>query len=154
MRTLGRREERMRKTIVACALALAAVLAGCAQEADDILVIGDRFFVQQIDDIFINRPQNLGRTIRYEGVFRAMHWAPTDTYHFYVVRYVMSCCGFHAVGFELLPYNVPPLPDETWVEVTGVLEEDDGFIVIRVISLIETTERGAEVVDFGLSFWN
>jgi len=144
----------MRKAIVAGALALAVVLASCAREADEMLVIGERFFVQQVDDIFINRSQNLGRTIRYEGVFRALHWAPTDTYHFYVVRYVFSCCGFQAIGFELLPCNVPPLPDQAWVEVTGVIEDDDGFIVIRVISLIEMDERGAEVVDFGLGFWD
>jgi len=140
----------MRKALAAGTLALALVLAGCDRGADNVLVIGERFFVQQIEDIFRNRPQNMGRTIRYEGVFRAMHWAQTDTYHFYVVRYVMSCCGVQAIGFELLPDNVPPLQDETWVEVTGVLEEDGGFIVIRVISLIEMAERGAEVVNF----WN
>ena len=137
----------MRKIAAAGTLALAFALAGCRADSPEILVIGERFFAQQVDDILLNRAQYLGRTVRLEGIFRALHWHETDMYHYYVVRYVTSCCGPHPIGFELLPDSITPLPDMAWAEVTGVLEDDDGYIVIRVMSLVEMAERGAELVD-------
>jgi len=128
--------------------ALAVILAGCGNRSDDnILVIGDRFFVQQVHDIFLNTSQFLGWTIQYEGIFRIIHWSHGDDFHV-VMRYTISCCGEVPIGFFiLLPDSLSLFPpDHAWVKLTGVLEEYNDFLVIRATSLIEMEERGSDFV--------
>jgi len=129
-------------------LALAVLLAGCGRPYDDgILVIGDRFFVNQVHDIFLNTPQYLGRTIRYEGIFRTVNWRAAG-YDHVVMRYVAGCCTREPIGFFiLLPESFYPFPpDHAWVEITGVLKESDGFLALNAISLVEMEERGFQFV--------
>jgi len=138
---------------IAVVFALVFVFAGCVNDAD-VLVIGDRFFVIQIQDIFMNRHDYLGRTIQYEGVFRTIHWFETGNDYHVVVRYMFTCCSLEPIGLEvLLPGGMEPFPDDVWVEVTGVLEEhgEQGrFLRLRASSLIEKAERGLEIVEWGL----
>jgi len=132
-------------------LALAVILGACGMGSDDgIIVIGDRFFVLQMHDIFLNRQQHLGRTIQYEGIFRTIYWPPTGNYYNVVMRYTLSCCGEVPIGFDIIfsDYFFPLPPNHAWVEVTGVLEEYDGFLVVRAISLIEMEDRGDGFVYF------
>jgi len=136
---------------IAGVFVLAFIFAGCADDSD-ILVIGDRFFVTQIQDIFMNRQDYLGRTIRYEGVFRTINWFETGNDYHVVVRYTFTCCSFEPIGLEvLLPAGMEPFPDNAWVEVIGVLEEhgEHGrFLRLRASSLIEMAERGLEIVEW------
>jgi len=130
-------------------LAVAVVLAACTpnEESDNALVIGDRFFVTQVIDVFVNLPEYMGRTIRYEGIFRTVDWFPTPHDNFIVYRYTMSCCGQDPIGFEvLLPPGVRPFDDFSWVEVTGVVEESHGFPAVRITSIVEAPDRGAAMV--------
>ena len=133
----------MRK--IAGILALAVILGACGNEPEDdgILVIGDRFFVHQVNDILLNTQQYLGRTIRYEGIFRTVDWRAAGYDHI-VMRYAMGCCTREPIGFFiLLPDSIYPVPpDHAWVEITGVVEENNGFLMINAISLIEMEERG------------
>ncbi|MCL2226945.1 MAG: hypothetical protein FWB97_04885 [Oscillospiraceae bacterium] len=112
---------------------------------EDAIVIGERFFINQMFEIFLNHQLYLGRTIQYEGIFQAIEW---DGVIFHIVfRYTAGCCGNDGrVGFELIMDGFEPFQDDTWVEVTGILEYDNGFLVLRPISIIEMDERGAEVV--------
>ena len=139
----------MKKTfgvmMAAGVLAVATVFTGCGR-GEEVYVIGERFFLQQMDNIFLNHTDYLGRTLQYQGLFRTVHWPPTNSYHHYVFRYVASCCGMQGMGFEVLLGNAQTLPDESWVEVTGVLEEYQGYIVIRVVSLVEIPRRGTGVI--------
>jgi len=131
------------------ALALALILAACSpeEESDSALVIGDRFFVTQIMDIFMNPRRYVGRAIRYEGMFRTLVWFST-TDNFAVIRYTLSCCGEAQIGLRvLLPDGMKPFEDDTWVEVIGVVERSAGSPVVRVTSMVETAERGARFVD-------
>jgi len=144
----------MRKVLALCALVLTLLLTGCSgAEEENIVEIGERFFVTRINDIlFTNTRDYIGRTIRYEGMFWTVYWEPTGRDHFYVIRYTDGCCGDHdsSIGFELRLNGARSLPDDTWVEVTGVLEEaDDGIqhVRLRVVSLRELDERGLEFVD-------
>jgi len=128
-------------------LALAAFFAGCGNRSDDdgIIVIGDRFFIHQVQDIFMNTQQYLGRTIRYEGIFRILNWPPEYIYYHFVIRYAASCCTREPIGFfiRLPDYLYPIPPDNAWVEITGVLEIYDYTVpMINAISLIEMEERG------------
>ncbi|MCL2381916.1 MAG: hypothetical protein FWC64_10080 [Treponema sp.] len=131
----------MKKAIGIFALAL--LLAGCSpNRADGTLVIGGRFFAHQLQDIFMNPQLYMGRAIQHEGVFRIFH-EPGTGYDFYaVVREVPSCCGDVPIGIEiLLPDGTEPFADWAWVEVTGVLEEHQGFPAIRATLLREGQPR-------------
>lgn len=124
-------------------------LAGCTADSDSVVEIGERFFFNTITDIHINSSQYLGRTIQYEGIFWNIYWE--QEYFHFAGRYVFDCCGNDGIiGFELYLGDIEPLPDNAWVEVTGVLEEfqHNGNIFIRlsVISLVEMNERGNEFV--------
>ena len=147
----------MRKIVLIPALAV--ILAACGNRpgggengpgGGGLLVISDRFFVQQIHDIWLNTSQYVGRTIQYEGIFRTVHWRTGGDDHI-VIRYTISCCGEVPIGFYiLLSDNFYPLPPEnTWVEITGVVEIHGGTLLVRAVSLVETEDRGDGFVGSG-----
>jgi len=131
---------------IAVVFALAFIFAGCAND-DDILVIGDRFFITQVSDVFVNLHEHMGRTIRHEGLFRTVDWFPTPDNSFVVYRYTMSCCGEEPIGFEVfLPAGMSPFADYAWVQVTGVVERSHGFPAIRATSIVEMPDIGVVFV--------
>ena len=111
----------------------------------DIIDITERFFVNQMMEVFLNYDLYLGRTIRYEGMFKTIHW---DNEEFVViVRYTLGCCSpEEMIGFEILLEGNQMLPDDTWVEIVGVLDLYNEFLVLRAISITEMDERGEELV--------
>ena len=116
-----------------------------------IIEIGERFFVTQMHQIILNLDRYLGRTIRYEGIFFTNNWDMTgEDYHF-VIRHTFGCCGDDGmIGFEVLLNGIEPFPDDTWVEVTGVLELYDTpwpVLLLNTTSIIEMPERGREFVE-------
>ena len=138
----------MKTKIIILLLLVMLFLAGCT-DSDNVVEIGERFFLATMNDIHLNSNQYLGRTIQYEGMFWNIYWE--QEYFHFAGRYVFDCCGNDGViGFELYLGNIEPLPDNAWVKVTGVLEEfqHDGYTFLRlsVISLVEMDERGAEFV--------
>jgi len=106
---------------------------------DYIIEITEPGFDIQIKEIQINRNDFLGRTIRYEGMFLSAFWE--DETFYFVARLEGGCCGLH--GFEVYLNDISRVDDETWVEVTGVLEEfyveDFSSYILRlnVIALVE-----------------
>ena len=150
----------MRKFWILCLL-LVVLLTGCSDidlpfgDADEAVYIPERFFVLQTQQIFLNSEEYLGRTIRYEGIFRSVFWPPTELYYHYVVRYTDDCCGGAdgIIGFEVYfgDDNISETAEEDdWVEVTGILDEyeEDGVNHLRLIvtSIVVLDERGAEFV--------
>jgi len=137
----------MKKTIVACILAMLLALSACGSATaneDNILVISERFFVARFTDILANTDRYLGYTIQFEGLFLSGRFGGETFYM--VIRYILGCCTIDPIGLEVLLEDFAPLADETWVEVTGVLEELDGFLVLRATSLIELSEQGAAFI--------
>lgn len=155
-----------RKMLVLCLVVI--LLAGCGStpsedtqppvgedvaEAVDVVEIPERFFSVQIHSIMLNRDEYLGRTIRYEGLFRSVFWPPTEQYYHYVVRLTEDCCSPGGViGFEVqLPDGMEQLEHDAWALVEGVLEEytaEDGVTYLRLAltSMEELEERGEEFV--------
>jgi len=141
----------MKRTIAVFALAFVLILSACGQGAGadgegDIIVIGERFFVNQVVEIVMNANQYTGRTIQFEGIFRAINNAQTGDNHFFVMRFTQGCCGIEMIGLEVLMEDRTPIDDDAWVEVTGILEIIDGLPMLRVTAIIEMDERGAEFV--------
>jgi len=132
------------------------LLSGCATasiNSDGVIEIGERFFINQINDITMNHRQFLGRTIQYEGIFRTVDGEGASPDSHFVYRYVPGCCGPEGIsGFMVDIGDAEPLETNAWVEVVGVLEEFEdpqGQTRIRLglASLTELEERGAEFVE-------
>ncbi|MDR3091256.1 MAG: hypothetical protein LBU36_03520 [Clostridiales bacterium] len=123
--------------------------------AGDVIFVKDKMFITQINDMYANYEDYLGKTISYEGVFDiyTADEAKGLTYY-YVIRYGPGCCGNDGnVGFEVAwdddsKKDYPKQDD--WVKVTGVLEqyEEDGepFLRLRASELTVMDERGLESV--------
>jgi len=104
---------------------------------DYIIEIADPNFATMMQEIQMNRSDFIGRTVRYEGLFLSSRW--NDEILYFVARLEGGCCGIH--GFEVYLNDISRFDDETWVEVTGVLEEISSgghyFLRLNVIELVE-----------------
>ena len=113
-----------------------------AAHDDSVIEIEDWAFDIQVQRIKIFRDDYLGRTIRYEGMFMSSVWEGETIY--FVAREGGGCCGIN--GFEVYLNDIPRFDDETWVEVTGILEEffveefNTNFLRLNVITMLEREE--------------
>ena len=120
----------------------------------DIIEIKEKMFASQVNDVYLNTKDYLGKTIKLEGIFKKEQGY--DRAYCFVVRYGPGgCCGMDAnVGFEVswAKENEKPYPvDDSWVEAKGVLRsyEEDGFfqyLYLDLSSLKTLSRRGAETV--------
>ena len=116
----------------------------------EVIELSERLFIAQTNDIYLNRADYLGKTIRYEGFFTSHVDEGSGREYSFVVRNGPGCCGDDGqAGFELLLSD--PWPEENdWCIVEGVLEEYEedgyGYLRITVSSLTVTDSRGAEFV--------
>ena len=143
--------KKMRIVLIITLLMLLPLMSGCGSEDNDVVEILERFFVRQMMDITQNLDNYTGRTIQLEGMFWSAHNHYTDESFYFVVRFLSGCCGGGGtVGFEVDLGYLLPLPDDTWVEVTGVLEVRDtwqpGNPVLVITSIQELEVRGQEIV--------
>jgi uncharacterized membrane protein YcgQ (UPF0703/DUF1980 family) len=118
-----------------------------------VIEIQEKMFISQVNDVYLNKDDYLGKTIKLEGLFK-MEQGYDKSYCF-VLRYGPGCCGYDGnVGFEVAwdkeeekPYPV----EDDWVEATGELKtyEEDGdleFLYLDLISLNVLDKRGKETV--------
>lgn len=120
-------------------------------EIGDEVYIKEKMFIEQINDIYLNADDYLGKTIRYEGMFNQFYWEDGDQTYYSVIRYGPGCCSFDAnAGFEIKWDGEYPETND-WVEVSGTLEEyeEDGTIFLQLVldSMTVLDQRGAEDVD-------
>ena len=153
------RKRRSAKVGFIIAVIMLAVSCGGAKEDKvsnnktvdkDIIQIGERMFITQVNDIYLNANDYLGKTIKLEGIFKY-----EETYNF-VVRYGLGgCCGYDAnVGFEVMwdKNREKPYPAaESWVEAEGVLkvavtENNSQYLYLDLASLNVLEKRGKETV--------
>lgn len=126
------------------------VSAKSKQSTSDIIEIPEKFFITQINEIYVNQKDYLGKTIKYEGIFDTYYWEEMDQTYHYVIRYGPGCCGNDAnAGFEVAWDGEYPEQND-WVEAVGVLEayEEDGteYLRLKLSSLNILPERGLETV--------
>ncbi|MDR2481478.1 MAG: hypothetical protein LBD07_04190 [Spirochaetaceae bacterium] len=118
----------------------------------DVIEIKDKMFIQQINDIYLNQDDYVGKPVKFEGIFKE-----EDTLHnryYYVLRYGPGCCGNDGnVGFEVA-WNKSASKkypkDDDWVEAAGTLKvyEEDGYpyLYVELSSLRVMETRGVEYV--------
>jgi uncharacterized membrane protein YcgQ (UPF0703/DUF1980 family) len=115
-----------------------------------IIEIKERMFATQVNDVYLNADDYLGKTIKLEGLFKQDE-GYDKTYSF-VIRYGPGgCCGLDAnVGFEVVwaEEQAKPYPKiDSWVEAVGVLktyEEDKymQYLYLDLSSLNVLSRRG------------
>ncbi|MDR1135209.1 MAG: DUF1980 domain-containing protein [Clostridiales Family XIII bacterium] len=115
-----------------------------------IIDIKEKMFATQINEIYLNAEDYLGKTLRYQGMFQYQLWPDTNVVYCYVVRNGPGCCGTDSnPGFEVVWDGDSPKADD-WVEATGVLEayKEDGYDYLRVrLSSLDVMDvRGEETV--------
>jgi hypothetical protein len=128
---------------------------------NEVVEIREKMFIAQVNDVYLNPEDYLGKTLKLEGLFQVQYYYGSDPYYF-VIRYGPGCCGNDGnAGFEILwdeAFLTEPVeggervyPEEgDWVEAAGVLGayEEDGYpyLCIALSSLKVLDERGAEFV--------
>jgi len=134
------------------ALVILLFVTNCTKkENTDIVEIGEKMFIAQVNDIYLNADDYLGKTIKLEGVFKQ---STGEEPYYFVIRYGPGCCGNDGlVGFEVAwdKEKAKPYPaDDSWVEAEGVLKsyEEEGYKLsyIDLTSLNVLAKRGAENV--------
>jgi len=121
---------------------------------DKIIEIKEKMFITQVNDVYLNPKDYLGKTIKLEGIFKNDQSFDGEQY-FFVLRYGPGCCGYDGVaGFEVKwdDSKKHPYPKvDSWVESTGVLKQYDAdgydqYLYLDLISLNVLDKRGAETV--------
>jgi uncharacterized membrane protein YcgQ (UPF0703/DUF1980 family) len=113
----------------------------------EIVTIPENIFIADVNDIYANAEEYLGKTLRYSGVYAEEFLPDINRTLSYVYRYGPGCCSNDGnVGFEIVyDGGEYPNPDD-WVEVTGIIEEyaEEGinFLRLRVCG-IEIPEAAA-----------
>lgn len=116
--------------------------------------IGEKMFIAQCNDVYLNAPDYIGKIIQLEGLYKRAEYPFQGKLivEQYVMRYGPGCCGNDgSAGFEI-NYDGPALEDNAWVRATGTLdmvprEGSDYFrLVLRIMQLTELEERGKEFV--------
>jgi len=121
------------------------------------LVIREKMFIAQVNDVYLNSDDYIGKKIKLEGIFMDM-FSGGSRYCF-VIRKGPGCCGSDGqVGFEV-SWNPPgqimlekrEYPKKNaWVEAQGVLSEYEesgtNFLYLALTDLKVLEKRGAEFV--------
>jgi zinc transport system permease protein len=119
-----------------------------------VVEIQEKLFIAQVNDVYLNPEDYLGKTINLEGIFVSSQYEGREDPYCFVIRYGPGCCGNDGnAGFEIA-WKSPPekgYPEmNDWVEATGTLGtyEEDGYpyLYIALESLNVLDQRGAEFV--------
>jgi len=120
-----------------------------ARSNNKIVEIKEKMFIAQTNEIYYNYEDYLGKTIKYEGIFKVEEYGPKTKYYA-VIRYGPGCCGTDLnAGFYVKWNKKYPNPND-WVEAVGVLEshiDNAGeYLCLALTSLKVLPKRGAETV--------
>jgi uncharacterized membrane protein YcgQ (UPF0703/DUF1980 family) len=159
--------EGMTKKVVLVSIAALLLISGCgkskAQSAEEAvpegidLLIREKMFIAQVNDVYLKGDDYIGKKIKLEGIFTDI--VDGDIKYCFVIRNGPGCCGSDGqVGFEV---SWDP-PDQTmtgkreypkknaWVEAQGVLYEYEefgtSFLYLALTDLNVLEKRGAEFV--------
>ncbi|MDR0817847.1 MAG: hypothetical protein LBN35_04325 [Clostridiales Family XIII bacterium] len=121
--------------------------------SDEVVVITEKMFIAQCNDIYLNPNEYTGKIVRIEGIYDENTDEAGNTSRG-VIRNGPGCCGNDGVagfGFLCKDEGSPLCKQDDWVAVEGVITPytyDDGYetIIIGDASVTVKAERGAEFV--------
>ncbi len=124
--------------------------SSAAEDSSQVLEIGEKMFLSQINDIYFNFDDYKDKTIVVEGMYSLLtSWDGGETCPS-VYRRGPGCCGNDGWGGFLLRYDGELPQENDWIRVVGTPKlEQDGFfsnLYLEVSSIELKTERGAEFV--------
>ena len=146
--------------IIAVIIAITAIFftISCAKSKEDkkpgadFVEIEENLFLTQVNDVYLNAKDYIGKTIKLEGIFLKEQPRALDEPNCYIVRYGPGCCGNDGlVGFEVIwdKNKSQTYPEsESWVEARGVLKvfEKSNYLYLDLSSLTVLNKRGRETV--------
>lgn len=113
------------------------------------IIIKDESFITQLDDIFINLDDYIGKTLKIQGIVKVI-----DDSNFSIIRLYDMAHDDHThevfVGIDA-NYSGHIPPEDTWVEASGVIDKqfkDGKEEPILKIQIISTIEPGQEKVTY------
>ena len=124
-----------------------------AASGKGVVEIKEKMFLAQVNDVYLNPEDYLGKTIKLEGIFKEEQGYEKS--YCFVIRYGPGCCGNDGnAGFEVAwaKEDARPYPAaDSWVEAAGELKmyEEDGYsryLYLDLSSLNVLDKRGAELV--------
>ena len=142
------------KAIVLISVLFSTISCTKTDNKNGIIEITEKMFISQVNDVYLNTDDYLGKTIKLEGLFM-MEYSNTRTEPYcFVLRYGPGCCGSDGnVGFEVacMENRRISYPEKnSWVEAVGELktyeEEDYKYLYLDLSSLNVLSKRGAETV--------
>jgi uncharacterized membrane protein YcgQ (UPF0703/DUF1980 family) len=131
--------------VVAIGVLLAIIfLADSVETKSDNIVIGDRYFTEQLFEILNYPKANYGKTIEIEGF-------PITRDGVTVVARFGTCCPEDEYLFLEYEYegDIELVEIQDWIKVTGELRERQdsfGSIYIKATSVEKMPERGQDTV--------
>ncbi len=93
--------------------------------ADGTLVINSQYFVNMVDDLYLNLDDYVGQKVRIQGFgIRMKNFSPNQIV---VSRLVMTCCAADASGVGLMIEGdaVSQYENDDWMDAEGVIEATD-----------------------------
>lgn len=131
--------------------ASAAAASETPSAEEDTLVIGEKLFITQINDMYYNIESYQDKTVVVEGMYGIFKDDATYPSGVPIVfRYGPGCCANDGWGGFFLHYDGEPPKENDWIRVTGKPEiVINGYyhdLYLNVTSLEVLTERGAETV--------
>ena len=113
------------------------------------IIIKDESFITQLDDIFINLDDYIGKTLKIQGIVKVI-----DDSNFSIIRLYDMAHDDHThevfVGIDA-NYSGHIPPEDTWVEASGVIDKqfkDEKEEPILKLQIISTIEPGQEKVTY------
>jgi uncharacterized membrane protein YcgQ (UPF0703/DUF1980 family) len=124
--------------------------ADTADEAE-VFEIGEKFFIQQCNDIYYNPQSYEGTVVKLEGIYDEYFDEYIGATSHAVFRNGPGCCGNDGVAGFVFTYDGTFPAKDDWIAVTGTVRletYDDGYInvVLDATDVTVKDERGAEFV--------
>jgi uncharacterized membrane protein YcgQ (UPF0703/DUF1980 family) len=117
-----------------------------------VIEIKEKLFLAQVNDVYLNPADYLGKTLKVAGIFARSNEEPDAPC--FVFRHSPGCCGNDGMAGLVIRWDgaaAPPFPNENdWVEAIGILTEhsdaDAPYLYLALTALKVLPERGAEFV--------
>ena len=119
----------------------------------DIIIIEEKMFMLELNDIYLNYKDYEGKTIKYDGFVYIDEFTKAT-----VIGREYYCCGYdsYMIGFECdFGENKEKmiLENDKWFDVEGIIcinKGEDGmeYPFVKITSIKEKAEEGQRVVSF------